>query len=70
MTRAETARKIAANPGGYKICQGCDSIVEADVKICANCRAYRFESNARLVIAHAMLLGSRARQTPIPEDYQ
>lgn len=65
--RAATAAKIAANPVGYKVCEGCDSIVGNGAAICPNCHSYRFEASAERVITQARLLGSR-EQTSVTAD--
>ncbi len=65
--RAATAAKIAANPSGYKVCEGCDSIVGSGTSICPNCHSYRFETSADRVIQQARILGSR-EQTSVTAD--
>jgi hypothetical protein len=65
--RAATAAKIAANPSGYKVCEGCDSIVGSATSICPNCHSYRFETSAERVIQQARILGSR-EQTSVTAD--
>lgn len=66
--RAETAAKIAANPQGYKICEGCDSIVGANAALCPNCHSYRFETSPRRVVEQAALLGSRDQKSVTADD--
>jgi hypothetical protein len=66
--RAETAAKIAANPSGYKVCEGCDSIVGHATSICPNCHAYRFDASPQRVIRQARILGSREQQSVTAED--
>jgi hypothetical protein len=67
--RAKRADQIIREPGSYKICFGCDSIVSADVAICPNCHAYRFEEDETLIVAQAKLLGSREKQTVLASDF-
>jgi len=66
--RARRAQKIVENPGKYKICEGCESIVATKVNICPNCHSYRFEVDADCVIRQARALGSREQQSVITED--
>ena len=65
--RAATAAKIAANPSGYKVCEGCDSIVGSSAALCPNCHSYRFESSPERVIQQARILGAR-EQTSVTAD--
>ncbi len=65
--RATTAAKIAANPSGYKVCEGCDSIVGSGAAICPNCHSYRFETSPERVILQARILGAR-EQTSVTAD--
>lgn len=66
--RAARAARIAAQPDGYKVCEGCDSIVTGRVATCPNCFGYRFDETPATVVAHAMLLGSREQRTVTAED--
>ena len=66
--RAATAAKIAANPVGYKVCEGCDSIVGSSAPLCPNCHSYRFEASAERVIHQARILGAREQTTVTIED--
>lgn len=66
-TRAAAAAKIAANPTGYKVCEGCDSIVGTGAALCPNCHSYRFETSAERVVQQARILGSR-EQTSVTAD--
>lgn len=66
-SRQEKAVEIAANPSGYKVCEGCDSIVGSGVVICPNCHSFRFDGAARRVVEQAELLGSR-EQTSVTSD--
>lgn len=65
--RAAAAAKIAANPTGYKVCEGCDSIVGAGAALCPNCHSYRFDASPERVVFQARLLGSR-EQTSVTAD--
>jgi len=58
-SRQAKAAKIATNPSGYKVCEGCDSIVGSGAVLCPNCHSYRFDASAERVIAQAKTLGSR-----------
>ena len=66
--RAATAAKIAANPAGYKVCEGCDSIVGSGAALCPNCHSYRFESSPERVILQAPILGAREQTSVTAED--
>jgi hypothetical protein len=66
--RAATAAKIAENPTGYKVCEGCDSIVGSAAAICPNCHSYRFESSAERVVQQARILGAREQTSVTSSD--
>lgn len=66
--RAATAARIAANPIGYKVCEGCDSIVGSTTSLCPNCHSFRFENSPDRVIEQARILGSREQQSVTAED--
>lgn len=66
--RSRKAEKIIADPGEFKICEGCESIVAERVSICPNCYGYRFNAELETVIAHARLLGSREQQSVVADD--
>ena len=68
--RLQRADKIICDPGNYKICQGCESILTAEVPTCPNCHAYRFEGDETLVIAQARRLSGRERQTVLAGDFE
>ncbi len=59
--RRQRADKIIRDPGNYKICHGCESILTVEVPTCPNCHAYRFEGEQTLVIAQAERLSGRTR---------
>ena len=66
--RAARAAKIIEKPDEYKVCEGCDSIVTARVATCPNCFNYRFDEDARAVIAQATLLATREQRSVTAED--
>ena len=66
--RAATAAKIAANPGGYKVCEGCDSIVGTGAALCPNCHSFRFDQTPTRVVDQALLLGAGAQKSVTAED--
>ncbi len=66
--RAATAAKIASNPTGYKVCEGCDSIVGSGAALCPNCHSYRFETSAERVVQQARILGAREQTTVTAND--
>lgn len=66
--RAATAAKIAANPIGYKVCEGCDSIVGSNTVLCPNCHSFRFESSPQRVVEQARMLGAREQKSVTAED--
>ena len=66
--RAATAAKIVANPIGYKVCEGCDSIVASTTALCPNCHSFRFECSPDRVVAQARMLGAREQQSVTSED--
>lgn len=66
--RASAAAKIVLNPAGFKVCEGCDSIVGAAVVICPNCHSFRFDGTPVRVIEQATLLGSREQSSVTADD--
>ncbi len=62
------AKRIASNPSGYKVCQGCDSIVGSGAVLCPNCHSYRFDASREGVVRQAMLLGGREQSSVTAED--
>jgi len=68
LDRAKRARRIVRNPGQYKVCMGCDSIVATKVHICPNCHSYRFEVDEQFVIAQAKALSQREQHSVVAED--
>ncbi len=67
-SRAAAAAKIVANPTGYKVCEGCDSIVGSGAALCPNCHSFRFDATAGRVIQQARILGSREQTSVTAED--
>lgn len=68
--RSEKAAKIIAQPGGFKVCESCDSIVTTRVALCPNCNGYRFNEEAGAVIEQARALAARAQTTVTHQDLQ
>lgn len=68
--RSEKAAKIIAQPGNFKVCESCDSIVTRRVALCPNCNGYRFNEDAETVIAQAKSLAARAQTTVTHDDLQ
>lgn len=67
-SRIEKAKEIANNPGNYKVCEGCDSIVGAGTSICPNCHGYRFDSEPSRVVDQAVWLGCREQTSVTAAD--
>jgi len=63
--RASRAAQIVQNPEGYKVCEGCESIVVRDASTCPNCHGYRFDAEPDRVRTQAEILGKRL-PTSIP----
>jgi recombinational DNA repair protein RecR len=68
--RAQRAARIAKNPRGYKVCEGCESIVTEKSITCPNCHGYRFDNNAIRVVTQARLLGSRPATSITMKDLE
>lgn len=66
--RTRKAWEIAQNPKGYKVCEGCDSIVVEASVTCPNCHGYRFDDNPSRVSDQALELGSREQRSVTAED--
>ena len=66
--RMAQARRIAANPSAFKVCEGCDSIVGSVVVMCPNCHSYRFDGEAARVVDQAMQIGAREQRSVTAED--
>jgi hypothetical protein len=67
-SREQKAARIAANPGAYKVCEGCDSIVGAGAALCPNCHSFRFDITAARVVKQALFLGGREQSSVTAED--
>lgn len=67
-SRKEIAQKIVKNPDGYKVCEGCDSIVVVSVQICPNCHGYRYDVTEEAVVEQAQILGDREQTSVTAED--
>ncbi len=68
--RAQRAAKIIASPSGYKVCEGCESIVLKKANTCPNCHGYRFDTTSARVVAQAKILGARAATSLSPKDFE
>ncbi len=66
--RAAAAAKIVANPSGYKVCEGCDSIIGSGAALCPNCHSFRFDDTAERVILQARILGAREQKSVTADD--
>lgn len=66
--RQRKAAEIAASPAGYKVCEGCDSIVGRSVVLCPNCHSFRFDGTPHRVVEQATLLGSRDQKSVTSGD--
>ncbi|MFC7336757.1 hypothetical protein ACFQY0_06180 [Haloferula chungangensis] len=67
-SRKATAARIASNPSGYKVCEGCDSIVGGATMLCPNCHSFRFDDAPERVIEQANILGSREQTSVTSSD--
>ncbi len=67
-SRLDKAKEIANNPGNYKVCEGCDSIVGSATIICPNCHGYRFDPEATRVVDQAVWLGRHEQTSVTAED--
>ena len=68
--RARQADKIVREPGKYKVCEGCDSIVAVTVALCPNCHSYRYNADRASIISQARILGQREQQSVIASDLE
>jgi recombinational DNA repair protein RecR len=68
--RKQAAQKILSNPGSFKVCECCGSIVVAKSVVCPLCNAYRFDGSKETVIHQAQILASRERKSIDMADYQ
>ncbi len=68
--RAARAERIIANPEGFKICEGCESIVAERVTTCPNCHGYRFDEDPVHVVEQARALAVRPQQSVTAADLE
>jgi len=68
--RAERAAQIVRQPGLYKVCEGCESIVTREATTCPNCHGYRFDDSAERVCSQAEILGKRLPTSVPPSELQ
>jgi RNA polymerase subunit RPABC4/transcription elongation factor Spt4 len=66
--RMAQAQRIAANPRGYKVCDGCDSIIGAAAVLCPSCHSFRFDATSERVVRQALILGRREQSSVTAED--
>lgn len=57
--RKEMAKTISSDPGSYKICLVCGSIVDKTAETCPDCYAYRFDEDATHVANAALDLATK-----------
>lgn len=70
-TREERATRIIAHPGEFKVCHGCDAVVEARHNLCPNCHSYRFELSHDGVVAAVEAIRNTWNRSPkIQQDTQ
>jgi hypothetical protein len=67
-SRQAAAARIASDPSGYKVCEGCDSIVGGATMLCPNCHSFRFDDTRQRVIEQATFLGSREQTSVTSSD--
>lgn len=66
--RSQQAQKIIKNPSGFKVCEGCGSIVVMKSVSCPNCHAYCFDSETKRVLRQAKVLAKRAARSVLFSD--
>jgi len=66
--RQKQAAKIIEQPGDYKVCEGCGSIVTSRTSSCPSCHAYRFDDTAARVLSQAALLAKRQASSVLSSD--
>lgn len=69
-SRMEQAKKIAANPEQYKVCEGCGSIVVTRAVACPSCHAYLFDATAQRVVTQAKELALKNPRSVLSSDLQ
>jgi uncharacterized paraquat-inducible protein A len=57
--RKAAGNRITQNAGLFKICEGCDSILERKAAVCPVCQTYRFEYDEEMIKKHALLIAAR-----------
>lgn len=58
----EIAGTVMNDPGSYKLCTVCGSIVDKTAGICPDCYAYRFDTDPGHVADAALDLATKPRQ--------
>lgn len=66
--RRARAEKIVSNPTGFKVCEGCESIVSVKPVTCPNCHGYRFDESPEAVVRQARMLAGRPQQSVTARD--
>jgi uncharacterized paraquat-inducible protein A len=66
--RIAAAIEIVLFPKKYKICEGCDSIVMSETRLCPVCHSYRFNNKENEVMDQAMKLSEEEQTTVTKED--
>ena len=66
--RQAKAEKIINQPTGFKVCEGCSSIVVSVEVHCSICHSYRFDDSVDVVKRTAAELASRPQQSVTEED--
>ena len=54
---------------GYKICEGCDSIVLVETSVCSICKAYRFDEDKKRIFDTADELLTQPSDVTSHTDY-
>jgi DnaJ-class molecular chaperone len=67
--RADLARKVVAQPQNYKICRGCDSIIDGGQTICPFCHGYGFDTDEKDVQVRAVELSIK-EELSIPQEWE
>jgi RNA polymerase subunit RPABC4/transcription elongation factor Spt4 len=57
--RQRRAAIVLSNPTGFKVCEGCESIIRSEASFCPLCHAYRFNEDPKDVIEGAILIAMR-----------
>lgn len=64
--RKKAAETICASPQLYKVCVGCESVLNRRLHHCPFCQSYHFDESAEAVIAHAKLLAEKPATMDLP----